>query len=342
MKVQEFAYDLPPELIAQHPPRERDGGRLMQLSRGASSAPVHGRIVDLPRLLAPGTLMVVNDSRVIPARLWARRESGGRVELLLLERLGPQGDQERWSCMIRSSKTPGAGERLRLERAEAAVTLVERPVQGRCELLLDADVPGRFGSIPLPPYIRRPDDTTDRERYQTVYAEAEGSVAAPTAGLHFTGALLSRLEAVGVELARVTLHVGPGTFQPVRAEIVEQHRMEQERYVVPPRTASAIRRAKSEGRPVLAVGTTVVRTLEASGGAAGEGRTELFIAPGYRFQVVDQLLTNFHLPRSTLLMLVAAFTGRVPMMAAYAEAVRERYRFYSYGDAMLITSAEQP
>jgi len=335
MRVEDFAYELPPKLIAQHPPARRDGGRLMLLDRRDGSVS-HHRIAQLPRLLERGTLMVVNDSRVIPARLWARRATGGRVELLLLERLGQEGGLDRWHGMVRCSKGPHASEALQLEGCEQTVTVIDGPEEGRCRLALAPGLLDRFGAMPLPPYIRRVADASDRERYQTVYAAQDGSVAAPTAGLHFTEELLEELRAAEVELARVTLHVGPGTFQPVRVARVEEHRMEQERYAVSDETARAVARARSEGRPVLAVGTTVVRTLEATGGAAGSGRTDLFITPGYGFRVVDRLLTNFHLPRSTLLMLVAAFAGRDSVLAAYRQAIHEGYRFYSYGDAMLV------
>jgi S-adenosylmethionine:tRNA ribosyltransferase-isomerase len=350
MRVDDFDYALPPELIAQYPPAERDGGRLMVLDR-ASGEIAHHAIRELPELLDPGTLMVVNDSRVIWARLRARRATGGRVELLLLERLEIQGAAERWSCMLRSSKSPRVGEVLALEQRrtggprprrrpsplpQGQVTVLTPPAEGRCEVALAAGTLELSGSVPLPPYIRRVDEPGDRERYQTVYARPEGSVAAPTAGLHLTRPLLQRLRGAGVELGHVTLHVGPGTFQPVRCQEVELHEMERERYAVPERTARAIRRARAEKRPVLAVGTTVVRTLEATGGRAGSGRTGLFIYPGHRFGVVDRLLTNFHLPRSTLVMLVAAFAGAERLLGAYAEAVRQGYRFYSYGDAMYI------
>ena len=360
MRVDDFTYDLPPELIAQQPPPRRDGGRLLVLDR-AGPGMAHRAVSDLPRLVEPGTVRVVNDSRVIPARLWARRATGGRVELLLLERKGMAGQGlDRWTCMLRSSKTPAVGERLTLEGRGSAVGLdaevleqpeqggreagglhaevLTRPVQGRCDVALPAQAPTQVGEMPLPPYIARPGGAVpaDSERYQTVYAREDGSVAAPTAGLHLTESLLAELQQGGVEVCPVTLHVGPGTFQPVRCEQVDAHQMEQERFEVPEATARAIASARAQGRPVLAVGTTVVRTLESTGGAAGSGRTELFIRPGHDFKVVDRLLTNFHLPGSTLLMLVSALAGRERILAAYAEAVAQRYRFYSYGDAMLI------
>ena len=319
-----------------------------------SSAEVaHLQITDLPRLLPPQCLLVVNDSRVIPARILCRRETGGRVELLLLERLDTDSEaatavmasalqqqgREVWWCMARSSKALHPGEQLRLEDEDDGsprVTVLTRPASGRCLVAALKGLPTSHGAIPLPPYIRRPADDNDARRYQTVYARDEGSVAAPTAGLHFTEDLLRQVRDAGVEQVIVTLHVGPGTFVPVRTDEVDDHRMEEERFEVPEATAQTIARAKDEGRTVLAVGTTVVRTLESTGGQQGAGRTELFIRPGHRFAAVDALLTNFHLPCSTLLMLVAALAGRERMLAAYEEAVKEEYRFYSYGDAMLI------
>jgi S-adenosylmethionine:tRNA ribosyltransferase-isomerase len=334
MNVELFSYDLPAELIAQRPPTERDGGRLLRLDR-ATGALAHHQVRDVPQLLPADALLVVNDTRVFPARLWARRRTGGRVEVLLLERLAPG----RWACMFRASKKLKPGERLQLQGAGEGTELeVVGPVEGGRTVvtLPDDGLVDRHGAVPLPPYIDRPDEAADRGRYQTVYADERGSVAAPTAGLHFTKALLEQVQARGVEIAHVTLHVGPGTFQPVRAERIEDHRMEQERYRVPEATAARIEAAKAAGRPVIAVGTTVVRTLESTGGAAGEGRTELFITPGHSWRVVDGMMTNFHLPRSTLLMLVSALAGRERVLAAYQEAVAKRYRFYSYGDAMLI------
>ncbi len=342
MRALDFDYELPPELIAQHPPAERDGGRLLLLER-ASGAISHHRIRDLAALLPSRALLVFNDSRVIPARLWARRATGGRVEVLLLERLSSADDEETWACMLRSSKTLAAGEPLQVMPRDGAsapppeLRVLEVPVEGRARIAVQpAERLLAHGVMPLPPYIRREEQPADRERYQTVYSRVEGSVAAPTAGLHFTPELLASLDAGGFERRSVTLHVGPGTFVPVRSDVVEEHRMESERYLVPDETAAAIAGARAGGRRLIAVGTTSVRTLEASGGKAGEGRTEIFITPGHRFAVVEGLLTNFHLPRSTLLMLVSALAGRELILAAYREAVAQRYRFYSFGDAMLI------
>ena len=364
MQLQDFDYLLPPELIAQRPPERRDGGRLMVLDR-QTGAVAHHLIDDLPQLLPPNCLLVVNDSRVIPARLWARRKTGGKVEILLLEKSaksavqcrkeghgideGCQNEQkdrnetEHWLCLVRSSKPLHLGEKLEVERRPGAdveppsLSLLSAPVNGRC--VLEIASPAALvahGTMPLPPYIRRPADAADRERYQTVYAQDEGSIAAPTAGLHFTPDLLQRLQQTGIARCAITLHVGPGTFVPVRVENILEHEMDAERFRVSETAALAINNAKAEGRKIVAVGTTAVRTLEASGGQASQGRTDLFITPGFHFQVVDALLSNFHLPRSTLLMLVAAFAGREHILDAYRQAVTARYRFYSFGDAMLI------
>ena len=333
MDVEEFDYPLPEELIAQQPLPERDASRLLVLPRSSGPA-LHRTVRDLPDLLRAGDLLVVNDARVIPARLRGRKEgSGGKVELLLVEPLA-SGD---WLALGQASKPLRAGGRV--EVAGGSIGIVEVRDGGELVVRLPAagDDLWRFldeaGEMPLPPYIRHAPGATDRERYQTVFAKERGAVAAPTAGLHFTPALLQALAARDIGLARITLHVGPGTFLPVRARKVEDHRMHKERYVVPEETARALSRA----RRVVAVGTTALRTLEASGGQAGPGATDLFIAPGYEFRVVDALFTNFHLPRSTLLMLVAAFAGLDRIKAAYAEAVERRYRFFSYGDAMLIS-----
>ena len=343
MDIAEFDYELPPELIAQEPLPERDASRLLVLDR-RSGETWHRSFRDLPALLAPGDLLVVNRSRVIPARLLGRRARGGEAEILLLRDRG----EGRWEAMVRPGRHLRPGQRVTIDEDLSVVVESEALGQdGRRRVRLLSrrrDIDGaveRVGHTPLPPYIRRADRPADRERYQTVYARESGSVAAPTAGLHFTVPLLARLAARGVERAEVVLHVGPGTFQPVKAARVEDHRVAPEPYAVPPETAAAMERARAGGGRIVAAGTTTVRTLESAARpdgrvTAGEGETGLVIVPGHRFRAVDALLTNFHLPRSSLLLLVAAFAGREAVLRAYAEAVRERYRFYSYGDAMLI------
>ena len=327
MKSRDFDYLLPPELIAQAPAPARDASRLMVVP--GSGGPIeHRTFADLPRFLRPGDLLVLNDTRVVPARLMLTRASGGRVEALLLRR----NSEARWEALLDSGGRLKPGEVLRLEDGSAC-TLGERRMES-WEVAFEAGdgVVGRLGRAPLPPYIKRAPDAADLERYQTVYADRPGSIAAPTAGLHFTRELLDRIAAAGVEVARVTLHVGTGTFKPVRAEDVEDHVMEPEAYEIPDATLQAIDRATR----VISVGTTSCRTLEAwarTGKSAGA--TNLFIHPPFEFKVVDALLTNFHLPKSTLLMLVSAFAGRERTLEAYAEAVKERYRFFSYGDASL-------
>lgn len=342
METRDFDFDLPESSIAQRA-APRGESRLLVLDR--EGAERHRRISDLPRLLRPGDLLVLNDTRVIPARLHGHRrlpsgEAGGRMEILLVERTG---DRE-WQALARPGKRARPGTVIAFEDGLTCEVL-ERRDDGRVRLRFSEPVEGhldRLGHIPLPPYIHREDDDADRERYQTVYARRPGAIAAPTAGLHFTEALLREIEAAGIATATVTLHVGIGTFKPVTAERVEEHRMESERWEIGEETAAAIRKAREQGGRIVAVGTTVVRTLESAALKsedgeirAGSGATELFITPGFRFRAVDVLLTNFHLPRSTLLMLVSAFAGRERVLAAYAEAVREGYRFYSYGDAML-------
>ena len=346
MRLSDFGYELPPELIAQEAPAARDAARLLRLDR-ATGERSHHRVSELDALLTPGDVLVVNDTRVVPARLIGRREpSGGRVECLLLRRL----DGERWDALVHPGQKLKVGSRAAFEAGgrRLALEVLARHHHGRRTIRLaaaDGDVDAvidAIGHVPLPPYVRRADRPADRERYQTVYAAARGSVAAPTAGLHFTPALLDRLRARGVERHAVTLHVGYGTFEPVRTEDVAAHRVAAERYAVPASTAAAVNRALDEGRRVVAVGTTTTRALEAAarvhGGrlAPGGGETDLTIHGGFPFQVVGGLLTNFHLPRSSLLLLVCAFAGRGPILAAYREAVERRYRFYSFGDAMLV------
>ncbi len=333
MDLAELDYDLPEALIAQRPLDARDAARLLVLDRAEIT---HRHVRDLPSLLPP-SLFVVNDTRVLHARLHGQKVSGGKVEVLLIERL----EGERWEAMTRSSKPLRVGTELLLGAIRA--TVVEKR-DGTVVLELAATEPvdailDREGHVPLPPYIRRTDEPGDRERYQTIFASHPGAVAAPTAGLHFSPDLVAALEAAGHRFARVTLHVGPGTFKPVTAARLEDHPMHVERYAIPEATVDAIARAKREDRPVVAVGTTVVRTLEAAaihGLPAGEGATDLFITPPYAFRVVDALMTNFHLPRSTLLALVMAFAGVEATREAYRQAVDARYRFFSYGDAMLV------
>jgi S-adenosylmethionine:tRNA ribosyltransferase-isomerase len=330
--VDEFDYQLPEELIAQEPLAERDASRLLLLPRREGDVQ-HRRVRDLPALLRPGDLLVANDARVIPARLHGHKQgTGGKAELLLVEPLGGVD----WLALGQASKGLRAGQRIEVLGSAIEIVQVRDGGEVVVRLPLAGDALWRFldeaGELPLPPYIQHAPGAQDRERYQTIFARERGAVAAPTAGLHFTPALVDSLRERGVHLVHITLHVGPGTFLPVRAQRTEDHRMHRERYHVPEQTAEAIARADR----VVAVGTTALRTLEASGGSAGAGSTDLFITPGYEFRVVDALFTNFHLPKSTLLMLVAAFAGLPRIRAAYREAVRERYRFFSYGDAMLI------
>ncbi len=336
--TRDFDYELPPESIAQRP-APRGESRLLVLDRKGPER--HRRIRDLPELLRPGDLLVLNDTRVIPARLFGHRvEGGGRVEILLVEKTGDSD----WDVLLKPGRRARPGTVIELEPGLTAEVL-GRGKEGRFRLRFSEPIEAhldRLGHVPLPPYIGRPDEPADRDRYQTVYAQHPGAIAAPTAGLHFSQDLLDQIAAAGIGIARVTLHVGLGTFKPVQAEWIEEHRMERERYEINEEAAEAIRQTRARGGRVVAVGTTVVRTLEsaalAGGGEVrpGSGSTELFITPGFRFQAVDVLLTNFHLPRSTLLMLVSAFAGRERILAAYEEAVRMEYRFYSYGDAMLV------
>jgi S-adenosylmethionine:tRNA ribosyltransferase-isomerase len=350
MNVAEFDFELPPGLIAQRPAPHRDRSRLLVLDR-RTGALGHRHFDELAELLRPDDLLVVNDTRVIPARLVGRKASGGRVELLLVERLEGAERHGVWRCLLKASRAPTAGSPLEFERGLRAQVLDREDgewivrlecVEGRLDDQLE-----RVGSAPLPPYIRRgkdgPDDQ-DSERYQTVYARRPGAIAAPTAGLHFTDELLGRVRAAGVERAAITLHVGLGTFQPVTVERVEDHAMHEEWLELSAEVAAAVADARRRGGRVVAVGTTVVRALEACGTGGGlvapqRGGCALFIYPGFRFEVVDAMITNFHLPRSTLLMLVSAFAGRERTLAAYREAIASRYRFYSYGDAMLIEGA---
>jgi S-adenosylmethionine:tRNA ribosyltransferase-isomerase len=381
--VTDFDFFLPPELIAQYPPAERAASRMLHL---LGNSVEDGLFTEFPGLLRNSDLVVFNDTRVLPARLFGHRSGSraqtlspanpasrdflrGRVEVLLTRRL--PGNEQLWQALVRPGKKIMPGERLYFEAAEhgspeSGAPLLEAEVLTRGEFgertLRFAPVPDFFarleklGHIPLPPYIDRDDTPEDRARYQTVYARDPGSVAAPTAGLHFTEEILGSLRERGIETATVTLHVGLGTFSPIRTEVVEEHKIHTEWYQIPDETARKITQAKREGRRVVAIGTTTVRTLEyAAGGgrsheggphppAVGEcgaitahsGEADIFIYPGYKFRMVDAMLTNFHLPKSTLLMLVSAFAGRENVLAAYQHAVRERYRFFSYGDCMFI------
>jgi S-adenosylmethionine:tRNA ribosyltransferase-isomerase len=344
LTLSDFQFTLPPELIAQTPAEKRDSARLMVLNRRSGSS-THARVRSLPEHLRPGDLLVVNDTRVIPARLFGRTESGAAVEILLIRPLA--NSHTEWLGLGKPARRLRAGTRLTFA-GNVHATLASVRGDGRYHLVFDerADVLAWLalhGEIPLPPYIRRPDGPLplDRTRYQTIFAATPGAIAAPTAGLHFSAALVAALQARGIEMARLTLHVGPGTFLPVRCDNVRQHVMESEWYDIPTETAAAIHRVKAGGGRVVAVGTTTTRALEsaaadAGGVRAGANWAELFIVPGHRFRVVDALFTNFHLPGSTLLLLVSAFAGRGRILDAYGEAVHQGYRFYSYGDAMLI------
>ncbi len=340
-RTADFDFALPPELIAQHPAPKRSASRLLLVRANAMDDLL---VTKLPALLTLGDVLVFNDTRVVKARLAARKPSGGRVELLLERALGSLRGRFQW----RASHPPHPGATLELPgNASATVTaregrFVELTLHGVDSLFAHLD---RFGTTPLPPYIARPADNDDITRYQTVYAREPGAVAAPTAGLHFDEALLAALDAAGIARAFVTLHVGAGTFSPVATEELAQHRMHSEWFRIPEATVAAIEATRARGGQVIAVGTTSLRALEAAAGVdgtvrAGEGETALFITPGHRFRVVQRLLTNFHLPRSTLLMLVSAFAGYDRIRAGYAHAIRERYRFFSYGDAMLLDRAE--
>jgi S-adenosylmethionine:tRNA ribosyltransferase-isomerase len=344
VKTSRFSFDLPPELIAQEPAADRESARLLVLDRAAGRF-THSSVRDLAALIEPGTLVVLNDTRVRKARLIGESASGKRVELLLLEKR----DDGCWKALTGGLRRRDLRHPLRLpEGVAAALVGAEGALASRSaeERLVRFDPPvdeaylERRGHVPLPPYIRRADTGADAERYQTVFARRTGSAAAPTAGLHFTGRLLAELEAKGVHTTYVTLHVGLGTFLPIRSEDIEGHVMHEEAYTVTPEAKTAVERAKAEGRRILAVGTTVARTLESAWDGSclqeGEGRTRLFITPGYRFRAIDALFTNFHTPGSSLLVLVSAFAGLDLILEAYRRAVDQRYRFFSYGDAMLI------
>ena len=340
LTVDDFDFPLPPELIAQHPAAERRGSRLLHVN----SAQLNDRqFADLPSLLKRGDLLVFNDTRVIKARFFGVKESGGQVEVLL-ERIV---DDTHAIAQIRASKSPKPGTRLKLADAFEVIVTGRAGASGEFFALESVhrsslwELAEAYGKLPLPPYIEHPPEGADETRYQTVYAREPGAVAAPTAGLHFDEAMLDSLRAQGINTAFLTLHVGAGTYQPVRVDKITDHRMHSERFDIPPATADAIAATRAAGGRVIAVGTTSLRSLESAGNddgtvRSGPAETDIFITPGYRFKVVDRMITNFHLPKSTLLMLVSAFAGYDNIHAAYAHAIAERYRFFSYGDAMLL------
>ncbi len=340
MKVTDFDYELPEELIAQHPVEPRDTSRLMLLDKVTGEVSHRAHFYDIVDEVSDGDVLVFNDTKVIPARLYGQREgSGGKVEVLLLTPCG----ENRWECLVKPGKKCPIGQVIVFDERLKGTVIDKTSFGGRivefdCDGVFD-DVIQEIGEMPLPPYIH--EKLEDKDRYQTVYADKKGSAAAPTAGLHFTPELLEKLRAKGVTLAFLTLHVGLGTFRPVSAEDIEDHEMHSEYYVVTEETANTINKARRDGKRIIAVGTTSVRTLESATGddgvlKAGHGWTNIFIYPGYTYKMVDALITNFHLPQSTLLMLISALAGREHCLAAYKEAVKEKYRFFSFGDAMFI------
>jgi len=340
MKTSDFKYDLPEELIAQTPLERRDASRLMHLDKITGEVE-HRHFFDLPEYLRPGDCLVLNDSRVLPARLIGRRETGGAVEVLLLRDRG----EGVWECLTRPGRKTQPGTKLSFGEGELTATVVEAIEDGNKLIKFHyegifLEVLERLGKMPLPPYIKT--ELEDQERYQTVYSREVGSAAAPTAGLHFTPELLEKIAAMGVRVCYLTLHVGLGTFRPVKADNIEDHEMHSEYCIVPDETAKIVTETKKAGGRVVCVGTTSCRTIESFANEDGtldpkSGWTDIFIYPGYRFKCMDALVTNFHLPESTLIMLVSAFAGREHVLAAYEEAVRERYRFFSFGDAMFIS-----
>ena len=343
MQVADFAFNLPDKLIARYPTEERSASRLMRL-HGETGEVEHGHFADILGFLQPEDLLVLNNTKVIPARLYGAKESGGKIEILVERML----DDKRLLAHVRASRSPKPGARLLLE-GEVWATMMSRQ-DSLFELQLEGsesvlDVLQRLGHMPLPPYIDRPDETADRERYQTVFGEKHGAVAAPTAGLHFDEALLDAIRTKGVRIVTITLHVGAGTFLPVKVDNIEDHHMHGEIVEVTEEVATAVKHTRANGGRVVAIGTTSVRALEAASAegdiAAYAGETHIFIYPGYKFKSVDALLTNFHLSESTLLMLVSAFAGRDHVLAAYNEAVAQEYRFFSYGDAMLVTPQQE-
>jgi S-adenosylmethionine:tRNA ribosyltransferase-isomerase len=350
VKLSDFDFSLPDSRIAQTPCDRRDRSLLMVPGREGSPSR-HLVFRDLQDLLHPGDLLVLNDTRVIPARLYGHRPSGGRVELLLLERVSTGKEGEDWECMLKSGRKPDVGEQLQIEGGIVAEIVKQAGRTGHVRLTCSTrplcDALAAVGHMPLPPYIHRsPTDQAlrleDLNRYQTVFSKSEGAVAAPTAGLHFSDELLENITNAGVRTTCLTLHVGIGTFLPVENEDLDLHVMHEERFTLPAATVQAVQDTRRAGGRIVAVGTTVVRTLEGCANpngslVAGQGRCNLFIRPGFRFKVVDAMITNFHLPRSTLLMLVSAFAGKDRILRAYQEAIERDYRFYSYGDAMFLT-----
>ncbi len=345
MKTSDFYFDLPPELIAQTPLEQRDASRLLALDKTTGETR-HLHFYDLPSLLRPGDCLVLNDSRVLPARLIGKRAGGGACEVLLLI---DRGDKV-WECLVRPGKKLRTGAKVTFGDGELAAEIVGEGADGNRLVRFDyegifLETLERLGRMPLPPYIKA--ELEDGERYQTVYSKVVGSAAAPTAGLHFTQPLLEQIQAMGVKVCYVTLHVGLGTFRPVKAEKLDEHEMHAEYCVIPQETADVVNETKRQGGRVICVGTTSCRTIEswaAEGGtlAASAGWTKIFIYPGYRFKVLDGLITNFHLPESTLIMLVSALAGREHVLSAYEQAVGERYRFFSFGDAMFISDRIAP
>ncbi|MFT5124430.1 MAG: S-adenosylmethionine:tRNA ribosyltransferase-isomerase [Kiritimatiellia bacterium] len=342
MKTRDFFYNLPRECIAQEPTADRTQARMMVIDRRADQR-LHLRVSDLPAQLTSGDLLILNDTRVIPARMQGHKPSGGKVEIFFLESVGAS----EWEVLLKASRRPKTGTFVRFAEGQAEAELLEDYGDGRCRIRIHSDqdiyqLMDDYGETPLPPYIGREGETPgDRDRYQTVYAREPGAVAAPTAGLHFTPALLAELVKKGVQTATITLHVGIGTFRPVSTDQLEDHVMESERYEVSAATADAINQTRAAGGRVIAVGSTSVRTLEtvAAQGLpvrAGSGRSQMFIYPPYEFKLIDGMLTNFHLPESTLIMMVCALGGYERIMQSYQEAIREHYRFYSYGDCMLV------
>ncbi len=335
MKTSDFDYDLPEERIAVRPLPGRQDSRLLVLDRESGTL-THRKFLELPGLLGPGDLLVLNDTRVLPARLYGKKPSGAEIEVLLEEKTG----ERTWKCIARGPK-----QNLVVDFGKGLTGTLAKSGGDTWQIEFSDDVLSfldSLGHMPLPPYIKRRADEGDKETYQTVYAEREGAIAAPTAGLHFTEALLSEIERKGIGVARVTLHVGAGTFLPVKSEKIEEHRIHSEWREVSPETADMVNDTRSRGGRVVAVGTTVLRSLESAAGEDGtvapvSGRTDLFVYPGYKFRVTDALVTNFHMPRSTLLMLVSAFAGRELILKSYAAALGNGYRFLSYGDAMFIT-----